>query len=125
MFDHRDLAELTSEDYPGERLIVCRNPLLAEERARKRKELLASAEKKLDAVVKAVARSRGPLRGKEKIGLRIGRELKSTKMQKHFELTIKDESFSYRRKTDQIAAEAAVNRELRLKHAVTAEVPVR
>ena len=109
LFDERDLAEVTSDDYPGERLIVCRNPLLAHERARKRKELLASAEKKLDAVVKAVSRSKDPLRGKDKIGLRIGRELKSTKMQKHFELTIKEDSFSYRRKADQIAAEAALD----------------
>ncbi len=91
------------------RLIICRNPLLAHERARKRKELLASAEKKLDAVVKAVSRPKNPLRGKDKIGLRIGRELKSTKMQKHFELTIKGDSFSYCRKTDQIAAEAALD----------------
>jgi hypothetical protein len=63
----------------------------------------------LDAVVKAVSRSKDPLRGKDKIGLRIGRELKSTKMQKHFELTIKEDSFSYCRKTDQIAAEAALD----------------
>jgi len=109
LFDERDLVEVTSDDYPDERLIVCRNPLLAHERARKRKELLASAEKKLDAVVKAVLRSKDPLRGKDKIGLRIGRELKSTKMQKHFELTIKEESFSYCRKTDQVAAEAALD----------------
>lgn len=109
LFDERDLAEVTSDDYPGERLIVCRNPLLAEERARKRKVLLASAEKKLDAVVKAVSRLKQPLRGKDKIGLRIGRELKSTKMQKHFELSIEEDSFSYRRKTDQITAEAALD----------------
>ncbi len=109
LFDERDLVEVTSDDYPGERLIVCRNPLLAHKRARKRKELLASAEKKLDAVVKAVSRSQNPLRGKDKIGLRIGRELKSTKMQKHFELTIQEDSFSYRRKTDQIAAETALD----------------
>lgn len=109
LFDERDLAEVTSEAYPGERLIVCRNPLLAEERARKRKELLAAAEKKLDAVVKAVSRERQPLRGKDKIGLRVGRELKSTKMQKHFELTIKDDAFSYRRLDEQIKSEAALD----------------
>ena len=109
LFDERDLVEVTSDDYPDERLIVCRNPLLAHERARKRKELLASAEKKLDAVVKAVSRSKQPLRGKDKIGLRIGRELKSTKMQKHFELSIEEDSFSYRRKTEQITAEAALD----------------
>jgi len=109
LFDQRDLAEVTSADYAGERLMVCRNPLLADERARKRKELLAAAEKKLQAVAKAVSRKRQPLRGKEQIGLRIGRELKSTKMQKHFELTIEDESFTYRRLDGKIAEEAALD----------------
>ena len=109
LFDERDLAEVTSDDYPNERLIVCRNPLLADERARKRDELLNAAEKKLDAVVKAVSRQKQPLRGKDKIGLRVGRELKSTKMQKHFELEIEDDSFSYRRKDAQIAEEAALD----------------
>ena len=109
LFDERDLAEVTSADYPGERLVVCRNPLLAAERARKRKELLAAADKKLEAVAKAVSRKRQPLRGKEQIGLRIGRELKTTKMQKHFELTIEDDSFTYRRLDEKIAEEAALD----------------
>ena len=109
LFDERDLAEVTSPDYPGERLVVCRNPLLAEERTRKRKELLAAAEKKLEAVAKAVSRKQRPLRGKEQIGLRIGRELKTTKMQKHFELIIEDDSFVYRRLDKKIAEEAALD----------------
>ena len=109
LFDERDLAEVTSEDYPGERLVVCRNPLLAAERARKRKELLAVAEQKLAAIAAAVARQRQPLRGKDKIGLRVGSELKNTKMLKHFELTIADDSFSYRRRDEAIAAEAALD----------------
>jgi transposase len=109
LFDERDLAEVTSADYPGERLIVCRNPLLADERARKRQELLAAAEKKLDAVVKAVSRAKQPLRGKGEIGLRVGRDLKNTKMKKHFELTIEDHTFSYRRLDEQIAQEAALD----------------
>ena len=109
LFDARDLAEVTSADYPGERLIVCRNPLLADERARKRKELLAAAERKLDAVVQAVSRARQPLRGRDRIGLRVGRDLKNTKMQKHFELTIEDNSFSYRRLDEKIAREAALD----------------
>lgn len=109
LFDERDLAEVSSDDYPGERLIVCRNPLLADERARKRNELLASAEKKLEAVAKAVSRDKQPLRGKDKIGLRVGRELKSTKMQKHFEMTIGEDTFSYRRHEEQIASEAALD----------------
>jgi transposase len=109
LFDERDLAEVTSADYPGERLVVCRNPLLADERARKRKELLAAAEKKLEAVANAVSRKQRPLRGKEQIGLRIGRDLKNTKMQKHFELNIEDESFTYRRFDEKIAEEAALD----------------
>lgn len=109
LFDEKDLAEVASSDYPDERLIVCRNPLLADERARKRKVLLAAAEKKLDAVVKAVSREKRPLRGKDKIGLRIGRDLKGTKMQKHFELTIEDDSFSYQRLNEHIAEEAALD----------------
>ena len=107
--DERDLAEVTSADYPDERLIVCRNPLLADERARKRKELLQAAEKKLAAVAQAVSRAKRPLRGKDQIGLRVGRELKDTKMQKHFELMIGDDSFSYRRKEEQIAEEASLD----------------
>jgi transposase len=109
LFDERDLAEVTSSDYPDERLIVCRNPLLAEERARKRNVLLRAAQQKLDAVVQAVSRKRRPLRGKDQIGLRVGRDLKNTKMQKHFELEIKDDSFSYRRREEQIAEEAALD----------------
>lgn len=109
LFDERDLAEVASAEYPDERLVVCRNPLLADERARKRKVLLQAAEKKLDAVAKAVSRKKCPLRGKDKIGLRIGRELKSTKMQKHFELTIQEDSFSYRRLEEKIADEAALD----------------
>jgi transposase len=109
LFDERDLAEVTSEDYPGERLIVCRNPLLAEERARKRSELLSVAEKKLNAIVAAVSRATNPLRGRAKIGMRIGRELKNTKMAKHFVLQIEDDSFSYERRETQIAQEAALD----------------
>lgn len=109
LFDERDLAEVASEDYPGERLIVCRNPLLAAERARQRNELLTVARQKLDKIVAAVSRKNNPLRGKDKIGLRVGRELKSTKMQKHFELNIEDESFSYQLKDDAVAAEAALD----------------
>jgi transposase len=109
LFDEQDLAEVTSPDYPDERLIVCRNPLLADERARKRNELLAAAEKKLAAVVQAVSRKRRPLRGKDKIGLRVGRDLKNSKMKKHFELTIADDSFCYQRLDEKIAAEAALD----------------
>ena len=122
LFDDRDLAEVSSPDYPGERLIICRNPLLAEERARKREALLEAAEKKLNAIVKAVSRSKNPLRGRDKIGLRVGRELKSTKMQKHFELTIEDDSFSYRRLDEQIAAETALDGLYVIRTSVPSEV---
>ncbi|MCA9127639.1 MAG: IS1634 family transposase [Planctomycetales bacterium] len=109
LFDEQDLAEISSLDFPDERLIVCRNPLLADKRARMREELLAAAEKKLEAIAQAVSRDRQPLRGKDKIGMRVGRELKQSKMQKHFELTIEDDKFSYERKQEQIAAEAALD----------------
>jgi hypothetical protein len=109
LFDERDLAEVRSLDYPDERLVVCRNPLLADRRAWKRKELLKSAAKKLDAVVKAVSRAKRPLRGQDQMGLRVGRDLKNTKMKKHFELTIEEDSFSYRRLDEQIAEEAALD----------------
>lgn len=109
LFDERDLAEVTSPDFPGERLIVCRNPLLAEERARKRHELLAATEQKLQAVAEAVARAKRPLRGKAQIGLRVGRELNRYKMAKHFELEIEDNQFAFRRRADKIAAEAALD----------------
>lgn len=109
LFDEQDLAEVTSPDYPDERLIVCRNPLLADERARKRNELLAAAEKKLAAVVQAVSRKKRPLRGKDKIGLRVGRDLKNSKMKKHFALSIADDWFCYQRLDEKIAAEAALD----------------
>jgi transposase len=109
LFDERDLAEVVSSDFPGERLIVCRNPLLAAERARKRAELLAATERQLDEVVAATQRTKNPLSGQAAIGLRVGRVLNRHKVGKHFELTITDGSFSYRRKEAQIAAEAALD----------------
>ncbi len=109
LFDERDLAEIQSPDFPGERLIVCKNPLLADERARKRNELLAATEKKLDAVVLATQRAKNPLRGQDRIGLRVGRIVNQHKMAKHFELTIAEDRFAYQRKADQIAAEAALD----------------
>ena len=109
LFDEKDLAEVTSVDFPGERLIVCRNPLLAEERTRKRNELLAETENKLAQVVKAVSRMKDPLRGAGKIGLRVGPILKKYKMAKHFVTTIKDNSFTYQRRTEQIENEAKLD----------------
>ena len=109
LFDERDLAEISSPDYPGERLIACCNPFLAEERARKREELLQATEKELDKVVAATRRGKRALRGKEKIGLRVGKVVNRYKVGKHFKLTITDESFSYARDEEKIAAEVALD----------------
>lgn len=109
LFDERDLGEITSSRYPDERLVVCRNPLLADERARKRRELLAATEQELDKLVQATQRSRRPLRGAAKIGLRVGKVLNKFKVGKHFELEIAGQSFSYSRNEDKISAEAALD----------------
>ena len=93
--DQRDLAEITAPDYPGERLVVCRNPLLAEERARKRGELLDATEKKLDAIAASVRRARKPLRGTDKIALAVGRIIDHYKMAKHFTITITDDALTF------------------------------
>ena len=109
LFDERNLLELDSEHFPGERLVVCRNPLLAEERARKRVELLAATEAELATIASAVARKRNPLRGTQAIALRTGRCVDHYHMAKHFELAITDTSFSWQRKQAGINAEAALD----------------
>ena len=109
LFDTQDLAEVTSEHFPGERLVVCRNPALAEERARKREELLQATEKKLEPIRLATLRAQNPLRGEQAIALRAGKVINKYKMAKHFALTITDERFSYSRKKEQIADEAALD----------------
>jgi len=109
LFDERDLAEVVSPDYPGERLIVCRNPLLAAERDRKRVELLAATERELDQIVAATNRPRRPLRGEAAIALRVGRVLNRHKVGKHFQLTIREDGFSYRRDEARIAEEAKLD----------------
>jgi len=109
LFDERDLAEITSPSYPGERLVVCRNPFLAEERARKREELLQATEKGLDKIVAATRRAQRRLRGKDKIGQRVGKYLNRFKVGKHFRIEISDDAFHYERKAEQIAAEAALD----------------
>jgi transposase len=108
LFDQHNLAEITAaEDYPGERLVVCRNPLVAAERARKREDLLTATERGLQEIAGRV--SRGTLRGAAEIGLAVGPAAKRYRMRKHFELEISDTSFSFQRKTEQIAAEAALD----------------
>ena len=109
LFDERDMAEIASDDYPGERLIVCRNPELAAERARKRAELIDATEKALAKIRAATERKRNPLRGKDKIGLRVGAVIDRRHRAKHFELAITDTSFAWSRKADAIAAEAALD----------------
>jgi transposase len=109
LFDQKDLAEISDPAYPRERLVVCKNPLLAEERARKRRELLAATERDLEIVAKAVVRTKRPLRGKDQIGLRVGKVLGHYKMAKHFKLTIADDSFRYERDENAIASEAALD----------------
>ena len=107
LFDQANLAEISHPDYPGERLIACRNPTLATERARKRSELLAATETVLAPIVAAV--NEGRLKGADKIGIRIGRHINRYKMAKHFTLEITDTAFTWTRKTDAINAEAALD----------------
>jgi transposase len=109
LFDDRDLAEITSPEYPGERLVVCRNPLLAEERARKRLELLDATTHKLARIQAAVRRARQPLRGKDKIGLAVGAVIDRYKMAKHFAITITDHDLTFQRKQAEIDTEAALD----------------
>jgi hypothetical protein len=109
VFDEQDLAEIDSPDYPGERLVCCHNPALAEKRTRKRQDLLAATEKQLAAIADATTRTRRPLRGQDKIALRVGKVINHYKMAKHFHLTITDEAFTFARNEDAIAAEAALD----------------
>ena len=109
LFDERDMASITSPDFPGERLIVCRNQALAAERARKREDLLAATERELARIAAAVARRRQPLRGAAKIGLQVGAVLNKHKMAKHFTLNITDSHLAFARKTEEITAEGALD----------------
>lgn len=109
LFDEKDLAEITAPAYPGERLIVCRNPLLAAERARKRTELLAATERELQAIVAATTRAKRALHGRDKIALRVGKVLGRYKVGKHFQLEIDDQRLHFTRNAAAIAAEAALD----------------
>jgi Transposase DDE domain len=106
LFDSRDMAEISSPDYPDERLVVCKNPLLAEERRRKRDELLTLTEADLSKIQTRVAREKKPLRGAGAIGKAVGAVMGKRKMAKHFEVTITDDAFSFTRKAQAIADEA-------------------
>jgi hypothetical protein len=109
LFDNCDLTEITSPDYPGERLVACKNPRLAAERARKRQELLAAAEQHLIRIQGRVERTRRPLRGAAAIGQAVGAVLGCSKVAKHFHITITDAAFSYTRNETAIADEAALD----------------
>lgn len=107
LFDERNLVELASPEYPGERLVACRNPQLAKLRAIKREALLAATEKHLQAIAARV--QAGKLQGADAIGLRVGKLVNQYKVAKHFELAIADASFTFVRKHEAIAAEAALD----------------
>lgn len=107
LFDEQNLAEITAEDYPGERLIVCRNPLVAAERTRKRRELLAATERDLQQIADRVRK--GTLTGSSEIGLAVGPAVKRYRMRKHFDLQITDQSFTFKAKSEQIETEAALD----------------
>ncbi len=107
LFDEQNLAEIESADYPGERLVVCRNPLVAAERARKREDLLAATEAALAPIKQRV--DAGSLAGAAQIALAVGQVINKRKVKKHFQLVIDDSRFAYSRKQEQIAGEAALD----------------
>ncbi len=109
LFDEVNFCELSHPDYPGERLVAARNPLLAAERARKRQDLLAATEAALGAIVEACRRERRPLRGTEQIALRVGKVLNKFKMQKHFVIEVTDDSFCFSPNEASIHEEAALD----------------
>jgi hypothetical protein len=109
LFDQTDMAEITSPDYPGERLIACYNPFLAADRSRKRGELLAATEAELDKIAAATRRARRPLRGKDNIALAVGKVINKKKVAKHFITEITDEALAWRRDEQKIADEAALD----------------
>jgi hypothetical protein len=109
LFDERDMAEITSPDYPGERLVVCRNPLLGEERARKRQALLAATERELKRIQGRVQRQKDPLRGAAAIGQAVGAVVGKHQVGKHFRITIGEDNLSFSRNDEAIAAEAALD----------------
>ena len=122
LFDTRDMAEITHPDYPDERLIVCRNPVLARKRTLTREDLLQATEGKLDKIVLATSRAARRLKGKDNIALRVGKVINKFKVAKHFAISITDESFSYQRKEASIANEAALDRIYVIRTSVPREV---
>ena len=121
LFDESDLFEIDHPDYPGERLVACKNPFLAIERAIKRESLLRASEAELQKIASAVRREKRPLKGKEQIALKVGKVINHYKMAKHFVISITEDSFSFSRKEDQIAKEAALDGIYVLKTSVSSD----
>ncbi len=121
LFDQADLAEITHPAFPGERLIACRNPLLAVERSRKREELLAATEKELEKIKAATRRQKRPFRGKERIAVAVGKALGHYKMAKHFHYRIRNNGLTYERNQPSIEREAALDGIYVIRTAVPAE----
>jgi len=109
IFDQQDMAEITSDEYPGERLVVCRNPLLAEERTRKRTELLDATDGELSEISARVMRAKKPLRGAVEIGRAVERALAHHKVGKHYDITITDTTFTWARNQERIEREAELD----------------
>lgn len=122
LFDEQNIAEISSEDYPGERLIACRNPLLAAERAKTRSELLQATEKELSKIVAATTRQKKRLTGASNIALKVGKVVNLYKVAKHFTLDIQENSFSYERNTQSIDSEAALDGLYVIRTSVESEV---
>lgn len=109
LFDETNIVEINSDLYPGERLVVCRNPIVAAKNKQVREELLQATEKELDKIVEATKREKRKLQGADKIGVRVGRNINRFKIAKLFEIEITEKSFSYRRKQEVIATESALD----------------
>jgi len=109
LFDQVNLVEFESEDYPDERLIACRNPLIAQKNQLQREALLEAVEKELDLIVQATQREKRALKGQDKIALRVGKVLNQFKVNKYYNLEITEEGFSYQRKLELIAQETALD----------------
>ena len=119
LFDERNLLEISSPDFPGERLVACRNPELAKQRVHTRDDLLAATEKSLEKIKVRVDAAK--LMGKDKIGVAVGKVVNQYKVAKHFELAIEDNTFTFARKSDAIAAEAALDGIYIIRTSVTAQ----
>jgi transposase len=121
LFDERDLVEFSCSDYPGERLIACRNPFLASEKAVTREALLQGTEQELDKIVAATQRHKRALKGADQIGLRVGQVLNCKGVGKYFNITINDESFAYSRNQAVISSESALDGVYIIRTSVKAE----